>query len=138
MAPDALAAHGVIPTEVVPAKLSGFELRIRPRVNLIRSDRTCVYGMLAAITHTDIAKLYSHIDECFKMKYLPEPVIAEELNGMFRPALCYVAPNMDEDPAEQVYVDQLSEIANNLKFPEWYVSHIKSFGRQGRNMESSG
>ena len=44
MSRDVLINHGVTPTNVVPGKLSGFELYIRPRGNIVRADRSCVIG----------------------------------------------------------------------------------------------
>jgi hypothetical protein len=41
-------------------RLSGFDIRIQPRANLIRSDRDCVYGIAATATHAELARLYAH------------------------------------------------------------------------------
>ena len=60
----------------MPARLNGFELSIRPRVNLMRSDRSCVYG-----ANEDLARLYSTLEELFGLKYFPEPVLAEAFDG---------------------------------------------------------
>src|SRR5215208_3804188 len=103
MNPGVLAAHGVIPAGVVPARLGGFTLTVRPRVNLTRLDRACVYGALAAVTHAELAKIYSNLEEVFGLKYLPEPVLAEALDGSLRAALCYIAPHMSDAPAEREY-----------------------------------
>jgi hypothetical protein len=43
MSPGVLVDQGVTPGRNVPARLNGFELYIRPRVNLRRSDHSCVY-----------------------------------------------------------------------------------------------
>jgi hypothetical protein len=51
------------------------------------------HGALVAITHEDIAKLYSNIEERFGLKYFPEPVLAEAPDGTLRPALCYITPH---------------------------------------------
>ena len=128
MNPSVLAEHGVTPTEVVPARLSGFCLNIRPRVNLARTDRSSVYGALAAVTHDDLAKIYSNLEEVFGLKYLPEPVLAEALDGTLRPALCYIAPHMSEAPAEREYIKQLAECVRAMGHPDWYALHVESFG----------
>jgi hypothetical protein len=36
-----------VPQQMEVAYLSGFDIRIRPRANLIRSERSLVYGVLA-------------------------------------------------------------------------------------------
>ena len=130
MHPDVLAEFGVTAAEVVPARLDGFELYVRPRVNLVRAERSCVYGTLAAITREDIDRLYTQIEESFGLKYFPEPVLAEALDGARVPALCYIAPHMDDGPAQQGYIDQLAECVRTLGLPEWYAAHVESFGAE--------
>ena len=51
MNPTVMKDFGVTVTDVFPAKLTGFELVIRPRPNLVRSDRAVVFGSLMAVTH---------------------------------------------------------------------------------------
>lgn len=131
MHPSVLAEYGVTPTEVAPAKLSGFELYVRPRVNLTRADRSCVYGALAAVTHEDIAKLYSDIEERFGLRYFPEPVLAESLDGTLRPALCYITPHMSDSPADRDYINQLAGCVRAMNLPEWYAVYVESFGPEG-------
>jgi hypothetical protein len=128
MSPGVLAEHGVVPAGVVPARLGGFDLTVRPRVNLTRLDRACVYGALAAVTHDELAKIYSNLEEAFGLKYLPEPVLAEALDGTLRAALCYIAPHMSDAPAEREYVDQLAECVRAMGLPEWYAVYVESFG----------
>ncbi len=128
MHPDALGEFGVTPARVLPAKLAGFELRVRPRVDIIQADRSCVYGALASITHEEIDRLYVHIEESFGLKYFPDAVLAETLDGAHRPALCYFSHHMDDAPAEQGYVTQLAGCVRSLGLPEWYAAHVESFG----------
>lgn len=127
MHPGVLAEYGVTPAGVVPAKLSGFELHVRPRVNLLRVERSCAYGTLAALTHAEIARIYSDLEDRFGIKYFPEPVIAEALDGTLRPALCYTAPQMREAPADRGYVEQLARCVRQMGLPEWYAAHVESF-----------
>jgi hypothetical protein len=123
-----LAEHGVIVSEAVPARVSGFELTIRPRVNLIASHRSCVYGGLVAVTHDDLARIYSGLEERFGLTYLPEAVLAETLDGALRPALCYIAPHMAAGPADGAFVRHLAACVRGLALPEWYALHVESFG----------
>jgi len=125
---DVLAEHGAAASEAVSAKVGGFELTIGPRVNLIVSDRSCVYGGLVAVTHEDLARIYAGLEERFGVTYLPEAVLAETLDGMVRPALCYIAAHMTAGPADQAYVGQLAECVRALGLPEWYAAHVESFG----------
>lgn len=128
MSPGVLIEHGVTPGRTVPARLNGFELHIRPRGNLTRSDRWCAYGVITEVTHEDLARLYSDLEERFGLKYLPEPVLAEALDGTVRPALCYIAPHMDDAPATSDYVGQLAEAVRAAGLPEWYAELVESFG----------
>jgi hypothetical protein len=40
-------------------RLGGFDIRIRPRANLICSDRDSVYGIAATATHAELSRLYA-------------------------------------------------------------------------------
>lgn len=122
-----LAEHGVIASESVPARVSGFELTIRPRVNLAPADRSCAYGGLVAVAHKDLARIYTALEERFGVTYLPEAVLAETLDGALRPALCYVAPNMKAGPADPAFVGQLASCVRRMALPEWYAIHVESF-----------
>jgi gamma-glutamyl AIG2-like cyclotransferase len=130
MSPAVLLDYGVTPGRIVPARLNGYELSIRPRGNLARSDRSCVYGVIADVTHEDLARLYSDLEERLGLKYLPEPVLAETLDGTFRPALCYIAPHMDDGVATSDYVGQLAEAVRAAGLPEWYAKFVESFAPQ--------
>ena len=127
MSPGVLVDQGVTPGRNVPARLNGFELSIRPRVNLRRSERSCVYGAMTEVTHEDLTRLYSALEELFGLKYLPEPVLAEAFDGTVRPVLCYIAPRMDDAPATIEYVGQLAEAARSVGLPEWYAEFVESF-----------
>ena len=137
MDPDVLAEHGVIPTEVMPARLGGFELNVSPRANLIRTGRTFSYGALAAVTHDDLAKVYSNLEEVFGLKYLPEPVLAEAIDGTLRPALCYITPHMSDAPAEREYIAQLAACIRAMGHPEWYAVFVESFYPERGNREGT-
>jgi len=41
------------------ARLSGFDIRIQPRANLVRSDQHSVYGTLATGTHIALDRLHA-------------------------------------------------------------------------------
>jgi hypothetical protein len=54
-------------------------------------------------------------------------VLAETLDGALRPALCYLAPEMSDAPADPTYVRQLAECVRALGLPEWYALRVESF-----------
>ena len=64
------------------------------------------------------------------MKYLSELVLAEALDGTVRPALCYIAPRMDDAPATSDYVGQLAEAVRAAGLREWYREFVASFGSE--------
>lgn len=135
MTPAVLAEHGISVPTVVPAKLSGYRLSIRPRVNLSQDERSCVYGSIAALTPNEISTLYQQLESQLGLKYFPEPVIAESLDGALRPVLCYIAPHMDDSSPAPEYVVQLAACVRELRLPEWYEAYVKSFAPSGTGEE---
>jgi hypothetical protein len=105
------------------ARLAGFDLRIQPLANLVRCDRTCVYGILCEATHAELAGLYG---QAWVGTYLPEAVLVET-EGRLVPALCYIAPPAAPAPADPAYIDRIAGAAREHGFPVWYVEHIESF-----------
>jgi hypothetical protein len=67
----------LVPKEWEVARLSGFDIVIRPRANLIRSERDCVYGIVATATHDELSRLYAHAKDILGEMYLPEAVLVE-------------------------------------------------------------
>src|SRR3954467_9408310 len=116
-----------LPKKWEGARLSGFDIVIRPRANLIRSERDCVYGIVATATHAELARLYAHAKDVLGETYLPEAVLVETAGGTFRAALCYICPEMSPRPAEAAYVDRIAGPARRYGFPDWYVARIESF-----------
>ncbi len=109
------------------AKLSGFDIQIQPRANLIRSDQHRVYGIITAATHHELGRLYAHAQDVLGETYLPEGVLVETTDGKFLPALCYLCPGMEPRPAANDYIDRIAVPAREFGFPEWYVRRIESF-----------
>ncbi|HJP92342.1 MAG TPA: gamma-glutamylcyclotransferase family protein [Pyrinomonadaceae bacterium] len=122
-----LAEYGIDVPRVMPAKLSGYQLSIRPRANLIKDDRSCSYGSIAALTHEQISTLYQKLEDQFELRYLPEALIAESLDGTFAPVLCYIAPEMNDSAPPHEYVRQLASCVRELGLPEWYTDYVESF-----------
>src|SRR5262249_57809154 len=72
---------GLEPQRWEAARLDGFDIQVRPRANLVRSDRHSVYGVLATATHAELARLYAHARDVLGEAYLPEAVLAGTADG---------------------------------------------------------
>ena len=118
---------GLVPEEWQVARLSGFDIVIRPRANLVRSEEHCVWGILATATHAELEGLYAHAKNVLGEVYLPEAVLAQTRDGRWRPALCYIAPSMSPRHAVNDYIDRIAGPARKYGFPEWYVRRIEGF-----------
>jgi Gamma-glutamyl cyclotransferase, AIG2-like len=130
MNPVVMKDFGVIANEVVPARLPGFDIIIRPRPNLVRSERTSVYGSIMRVTHGDLVAIYSGLEKNFGIKYLPEAVFAMTLDGALRPALCYIVPHMADAPPDPQFVKQLAQCVRTMGHPEWYAAHVEAQAAQ--------
>lgn len=127
MNPDVLRDLDLNPDTLEPARLSGFDIVIGPRANLVRSDEHVVYGVCTQATHQELDRLYAHARNVLGEIYLPEPVIAELFDGSLRSALCYLCPDMAPHPAEAGYVERILAPAERFGFPPWYLERIRSF-----------
>jgi hypothetical protein len=116
-----------IPDRWEVAKLNGFDIRIQPRANLVRSEQHCVYGIVATATHQELGRLYAHAKDVLGETYLPEAVLVETRDGKWKPALCYIASAMEPRPAANDYIDRIAGPAKEYGFPEWYIRRIESF-----------
>jgi hypothetical protein len=121
-----LAEVGLAPALWEAASLSGFDIRIAPRANLVRAADEVVFGVLATATHAELQRLYAHAETVLGEVYLPEAVLVHA-RGAWRPALCYIAPSMVERPAEAEYVERILKPARELGFPAWYLARLESF-----------
>jgi hypothetical protein len=124
---DVLREVELVPERWEVARLHGFDIRIQPRANLVPSDRDCVYGVVATATHAELARLYAHARDVLGEVYLPEAVLVQTLAGLWRPALCYLCPDMAPRPADNAYVERITGPARALGFPAWYVARLESF-----------
>jgi hypothetical protein len=125
--PDVLKEVGLIPKHWDVARLSGYDIRIQPRANLIRAEEHCVYGIVATATHAELDRLYAHARDVLGETYLPEAVLVETMDWKWRPALCYLAHAMEPRPAASDYIDRIAAPAKKYGFPDWYVRRIESF-----------
>ena len=124
---DVLREVNFIPSKWEIARLTGFDIFIRPRANLLHSDRNSVYGILAIGTHAELSRLYAHARAVLGETYLPEAVLTETLDGKYKPALCYICPEMTPRPATNDYINRIVTPARKYGFPDWYIQHLESF-----------
>jgi hypothetical protein len=124
---DVLREVGLFPDQHEVARLSGFDIRIAPRANLVRSDEHSVWGIIATATHEELGRLYAHAKDVLGETYLPEAVLVETRDGALRPAITYLCPDMEPRPADPSYVSRIAEPARKFGFPDWYVARLESF-----------
>jgi AIG2 family protein len=122
-----LAEVHVIPSHVETAKLSGFDIEIRPLANLVRSDGRCVYGLLTTATHAELDRLYAHARNVLGGTYLPHPVVVETQDGKVTPALCYIAASLEVASASNGYIDRIVKPARDHGFPTHYIERLENF-----------
>lgn len=84
-----LRDSGRVPTNSRRAYVNDFALRIVNRATLVPSAGSRAYGMLIALTHGELDRLYHSpgVDE-----YRPEAVLARYMDGGSTAALCYNLP----------------------------------------------
>lgn len=117
-----LREAGTRPSNPRRAQVSGFALRIGQRATLVPAPGARAYGMLIALTHAELDRLYGAPG---LELYRPEAVIAELLAGGSVPALCYnlvQAPGPDERNPE--YAKRLRDVLLKCGFPAEYAEAI--------------
>ena len=117
----------LVPEQYEVAQLPGFDIRIQPLANLVRSDQHSVHGIVAKATHDELGRLYQHAEHVLGGVYLPEAVLTETNDGKLRPALCYIAPSIEPQPATNEYLDRIVAPAKEYGFPAWYIERLESF-----------
>ncbi|GAB5534884.1 MAG: hypothetical protein Rubg2KO_11330 [Rubricoccaceae bacterium] len=127
MSARVLREHGLPCESTTPARLSGYALSVRPRVNLVASSEASVYGGLAEVRHHELAMLYDGLREDLGIVYHPYPVIAEVQDPSLRSALCYIAAASPDAPPDPAYIAELALCAVEMDAPPHYIAHIESF-----------
>jgi hypothetical protein len=122
MDPDVLRQTGAKPANPRRAYVADFGLRIGQRATLTPSPGARAYGMLIELTHMELERLY---DAPGLEDYRPEAVLAQPLEGITVPALCY---NLPQAPASHErnpdYARSLQSVLAKLGFPEDYVASV--------------
>jgi hypothetical protein len=117
-----LRNSGVVPTNLRKAYVDDFALRIGNRATLVSSPGSRAYGMLIALTHPELQKLYGSPG---LEQYRPEAVLVRLMDGGVAPALCYnllVEPRADERNPD--YALKLQRVLRDLGFPSEYVNSL--------------
>ena len=118
----------LVPGEWEVACAPGFDLRIGPRANLVRSNRHTAWGINATATHTELDRLYTdHAKGILGETYLPEAILTLTRDGKARPVMTYLCPHMEPRPADAAYVERIAGPARQFGFPEWYLETIERF-----------
>ena len=122
MDPAVLGESKVEPADPRRAYVDGFALRIGQRATLLPSAGARAYGMLMALTHAELERLYTAPG---LEQYRPEAVLAQPLDGAPVPALCY---NLREAPAPHErnphYAARLQRVLAKLGFPAAYIASV--------------
>ncbi len=119
---DILRESQVVAVNPRRAYVDGYVLCIGRRATLVPTPGTRVYGMVFAMTHDELEKLYTAPG---LEQYRPEAILAHSMEGETLPALCYnlrEAPGPDEANAE--YAARLRAALSKLEFPPEYVASI--------------
>lgn len=115
---------GVAPSDPRPAYVDDRSLVVGRRATLVVTPGTRSYGMVIALTHSDLERLYAApgLED-----YRPEPVVAHRLEGGSVTAVCY---NLLEPPlpgeADGRYAAELRTLLTELGFPADYVASVGS------------
>ena len=128
---NVLREADLAPDRLEPARLPGFDIRVEPRANLVRSEEHSVYGVLGRATHEELGRLYAHARDVLGETYLPEAVLVEAA-GRWQPALCYVCHDMEPRPPDPEYVERILAAAREHAFPAWYLDRVRRAGGGGR------
>jgi hypothetical protein len=119
---DILREADVAPVNPRRAYVDNFALLIGQRATLMPSAGARAYGMLFALTHAELERLYAAPG---LEQYRPEAVLAQPLEGAPTPALCYTLP---EAPTPQewnpAYAARLQRALSRLDFPQAYVRGV--------------
>ena len=119
---EILREAGVAPSNPRRAYVDDFVLRIGQRATLLPSAGGRAYGMLYALTHAELERLYTAPG---LEHYRPEAVLALPLGGTPTPALRY---NLREAPRAHErnpdYAERLRRALTKLGFPPDYIASV--------------
>lgn len=112
----------ITPVNARRAAVENFRLVVTQRATLIPSHGDAVHGIVFALTHDEIDKLYG--DASVNM-YRPEAVLARLVEGNTIPCLCFNVPDVNLDFERNAdYAAKLRTLAIHLGLPEGYIETI--------------
>jgi len=104
------------------AYVDGYVLSIGRRATLVPTSGARAYGMVYALTHDELEKLYTAPG---LEQYQLETILAHSMEGETLPTLCY---NLREAPgpneANTEYAARLRAVLGKLEFPPEYIASI--------------
>jgi len=130
---DVMGLGGFHPETVEVAKLNGYDITFDPHANIFQSAQHAICGVLVYPSHEELKKLYSRDGVGI---FLPEAVVVETSNNRMLPAICYMPPGRQDDPADLAYVEHIIKAAREHGFPKWYLNRLKEF-RSNPKVESA-
>ena len=119
---DILRESQVVAMRPRRAYIDDYALHIGRRATLVPTSGARAYGMVFALTHDELEKLYTAPG--LKL-YRPEAILAHIIEGESLPALCYnlrEAPEPGETNTE--YATRLQAVLGKLDFPLEYIASI--------------
>jgi len=120
---EVLLQAGMKPSRFRRAYVDDYALRIGQRATLVPSQGVRAYGMLIALTHAELDRLYGAPG---LEVYRPEAVVAHSFEGEATHALCF---NLAEAPAPHErnpeYAIRLKRVLEKLGFPSEYIDSIE-------------
>ena len=118
---------GLEPGRFEVARLDGYDIEINPIVNLFKSDKECVYGIVTMATHEELENLYEHARKVLGGNYLPEAVLVKTNEGMWVSALVYIANEIPAKKPTDEYITKIVEAGEEYGIPAWYLDKIETF-----------
>ncbi|CAM2005638.1 gamma-glutamylcyclotransferase family protein [Acanthopleuribacter pedis] len=120
-----LEQQGLKTTIIGKARLPHYRIVIGKRASLIPAEASTAYGVLMKLSDAEAQQLYAEPSVC---DYLPQAVVAQSLeNDQPINALCYnLPPEAATIGTNAAYAAQLAALAEQLGFPEHYVSEINT------------
>ncbi len=119
---EVLRARQVAAVNPRRAYVEDYALRIGRRATLIPVPGARAYGMVFALSHDELERLYTAPG---LEAYRPEAVLVHVLEGEVLPALCYnlrEAPGPGESNAD--YAARLRAALGRLEFPAEYIASV--------------
>ncbi len=119
---DILRESQVVAVSPRRAYVDGYVLCIGRRATLVPTPGARVYGMVFALTHDELEKLYTAPG---LEHYRPEAILAHSMEGEILPAFCYnLRDAQGHDEANTEYAARLRAVLSKLEFPPEYVASI--------------